>query len=70
MSSQIETIAVKLVGGLLVLLQTITLALVGYIVTQLDNHRTLIGNLDSRVVAVETTQRDHEARLNNRTTKE
>ena len=63
MSTQIENIAIKLVGGLSILLQTITLACLGYIISQLDNHRNMISALESRIVAVETTQHDHEARL-------
>ena len=56
MSQQLENLAWKLVGGLMVLLQCITLAFCGYIVQQLDQNREATNKLEMRMVAVETVQ--------------
>ena len=58
MSGQTEQLAWKMVSGLLVLLQLITLAFCGYIILQLDNNRFAIAALEQRVAVVETVQRE------------
>lgn len=60
-----ENIAWKLVGGMVLLLQCITLAFCGYIVQQLDANRQSITKLEMRVVAVETIQGDRYSNKNN-----
>ena len=58
MSGQTEQLAWKMVSGLLVLLQLITMAFCGYIILQLDNNRFAIAALEQRVAVVETVQRE------------
>ena len=56
MSKETEDLAWKIVAGLMVFLQVITIAFCGYIVTKLDDQRTFTSELDRRLAVVESIQ--------------